>query len=606
MRISRIRISNYRSLSDIEVSFQSLVALIGENNSGKSNILSALSLFFSASKKDLNEYCFAFRDCKKKISIEVTFVNLNALETAEFTKGGWILPDGSVCIRREFYCDEEEEYQVDIFGLKEEPVEPYLKEDEIKTYANEETVQKYGLPQYFVAPSGKVTQGSYKDGVRKYVSENRENLTFEQYWKRNPRGLKEVVIGFLPTYLFVPAVRDVSDEEKLTTTTLFGKLMNAVIERILEENEQVVNINKHVRALTESLNDPDSGLEEVRELEQELTTTLSECMTDTTVSLEISPPDLGRIFQIGTRIVVDDGLKTYLEDKGHGLQRTMLFSLFRCYSRLLQDKIEQPEGMDPDEARISLIFAVEEPELFLHPQLQRKMLEILRMISERDQVLFCTHSPCFVNLDDYKSVTILSKPSRRGGSIVSQYTEEIFSDEQDKYNFKLLNEFDPERSEMFFAKKVVLVEGDSEKVSIPLMAESLDVHSHDVTIVECGGKHNLPFFIKVLSAFDMPFNVIHDEDPIPPGLDPTSDTYRGKKKTFELNAIIKGLVNDSEKQFILTPKFEEVANIPKTQAENLGKPFAAFLHFKDRGIDDIPLVLREVVQKVYRTEEVSR
>ena len=44
MRISRVRIDNYRNLRHVDVELGNIVALIGENNSGKSNFLRALSI----------------------------------------------------------------------------------------------------------------------------------------------------------------------------------------------------------------------------------------------------------------------------------------------------------------------------------------------------------------------------------------------------------------------------------------------------------------------------------------------------------------------------------------------------------------------------------
>jgi len=604
MRISKVVISNYRSLLNIEVLFQSMVAIIGENNSGKSNILTALDLFFSASKKKLNEECFAFKDCKRKITITITFIELNSLEKHEFSKGGWILSDGSVCIKREFYCDDDGEYQIDMYGWREEPVASHLREENVKEYAKKSTIDEHNLPDYFVAETGRVTQTSYKEGLMRYISENRDKLEFEKEWKKNPRGYKEVIIGFLPEYFLVPAIRDVADEEKITTTTLFGRLMNAVIVRILTENESVAEIGDQIKQLADRLNRPETGQDtrfrELIEFEQELTATLNDCMTNTNVNLEILPPDLERIFQIGTRIVVDDGLDTYLESKGHGMQRAMLFALFRCYANLLQKKVEKPDDMEAKEARRSFIFAIEEPELFLHPQLQRKMFDLIKAISETDQVVFCTHSPSFVRMDQHKSITIISKPSHDQGSAVYQYVEEIFQDAGERSQFRMLTEFDPERSEMFFGKKIVLVEGDAEKTSLPLIAKALGVYSHDISVVECGGKYNLPFFINVLMAFNLPFEVVHDEDPIPDDIKPGQEKYPGKKKTFEYNKAIRILVDNSDRIHMLEPDFESVAGISRTEAKNLGKPFAAFRHFREMAADKVPVRLREVVQSVYR------
>jgi hypothetical protein len=57
---------------------------------------------------------------------------------------------------------------------------------------------------------------------------------------------------------------------------------------------------------------------------------------------------------------------------------------------------------------------------------------------------------------------------------------------------KFLKELDPERSELFFARRLLLVEGDTEKLSYPAYAAKLklDLDRAGVTIVEVGGKRN--------------------------------------------------------------------------------------------------------------------
>ena len=46
MKIQRVKIKNYRNLKNIDVELSDVVALIGENNGGKSNFLKAITLPF--------------------------------------------------------------------------------------------------------------------------------------------------------------------------------------------------------------------------------------------------------------------------------------------------------------------------------------------------------------------------------------------------------------------------------------------------------------------------------------------------------------------------------------------------------------------------------
>ena len=62
-----------------------------------------------------------------------------------------------------------------------------------------------------------------------------------------------------------------------------------------------------------------------------------------------------------------------------------------------------------------------------------------------------------------------------GESEVSKCDEELFQQENDRDKWKYLNWINAERSELFFADKVILVEGDTEAVSIPSIAKKLGV-----------------------------------------------------------------------------------------------------------------------------------
>ena len=55
MKISRLKIRNFRNIRNIDVQLSNVVALIGENNSGKSNFLYALTLPFSSDDANMNK-----------------------------------------------------------------------------------------------------------------------------------------------------------------------------------------------------------------------------------------------------------------------------------------------------------------------------------------------------------------------------------------------------------------------------------------------------------------------------------------------------------------------------------------------------------------------
>ena len=97
------------------------------------------------------------------------------------------------------------------------------------------------------------------------------------------------------------------------------------------------------------------------------------------------------------RLFADDGFRNVVSNKGHGLQRAIIFAILRCYS-------EQVTGTGVEKKK-TMIFAVEEPELYMHPQAQRTIRRTFKDIAEKgDQVLFSTHSASLVDVAFFDEV----------------------------------------------------------------------------------------------------------------------------------------------------------------------------------------------------------
>jgi predicted ATP-dependent endonuclease of OLD family len=79
---------------------------------------------------------------------------------------------------------------------------------------------------------------------------------------------------------------------------------------------------------------------------------------------------------------------------------------------------------------------------------------------------------------------------------------------------KFRKELDAERNELFFAKRVLFVEGDTEKLALPEFAAKwgADLDKLGVTIVEVGGKKSLKALAEVAISFDIPTGILFDRD----------------------------------------------------------------------------------------------
>jgi hypothetical protein len=211
------------------------------------------------------------------------------------------------------------------------------------------------------------------------------------------------------------------------------------------------------------------------------------------------------------------------------------------------------------------VLLIEEPELYLRPQAQRYLYRLLREFSAGgNQVIYATHSPAFLNVARLDELVFVER-IRETGTRAAQPLPVTPDDD-----FRVLTEFDATRSELFLAHAAVLVEGQTEKLVLPFVFAALgyDADREAISIVECGGKPNIPLFARICAAVGVPFVVVHD-----------SDARQGGKPIASeqaLNALI-GEAADEERRVVLEPDFEAVAGLKghRHKPERAWRRFAA-------------------------------
>jgi len=221
------------------------------------------------------------------------------------------------------------------------------------------------------------------------------------------------------------------------------------------------------------------------------------------------------------------------------------------------------------------LLLIEEPELMLTPHQQRHLYAILRRYAERNQVIYSTRSPAMLDAAHYNEIVRLDRTS--AGMAVRRATPELLDDEQ---RLRLAAEFDHERSEMFFATAVVLVEGQTERLSFPQLFRRLghDPDALGISIVEVGGKGNLSLIGRVLTELRIPHVIVHDAD-------------RGASSQHE-NEIIRQSAGRAP-VIVLDPDFEGVAGI----LSHDDKVLNAWRRFAAMDPAQIPRPFRQIVDK---------
>jgi hypothetical protein len=227
-----------------------------------------------------------------------------------------------------------------------------------------------------------------------------------------------------------------------------------------------------------------------------------------------------------------------------------------------------------------LLLLIEEPELYLRPQAQRYLYRLLRQFSlSGNQAIYSTHSPAFLNVARLDELVFVERLPETGTRALQP--EPVSADE----DFRVMTEFDAARSELFLARAAVLVEGLTEKLVLPFVFAALgyDVDREAISIIECGGKPNLPLFARICKATGIPFVVVHDSD------------RRASGKLVAAERVLNALIADTaggERTIVLDPDFEAVAGLTGGSR----KPERAWREFASRLSAEMPPPLVRVAE----------
>ena len=354
-----------------------------------------------------------------------------------------------------------------------------------------------------------------------------------------PSGIDNSIKNFLPKVLFIPAVKDFSDEMKNKSTTIFGKILKTLLTEVREtiSLEYFEKIEKEINAATQ-----------IKTIENKIRENINETFDNINVEIVIPSPNIDDIFS-NTSLYVDDGFKGDCNEKGDGLRRTIIFSLLNVYNEI---KISDSRDMFLGEN----IFLFEEPELYLHPHAQNILYETLMNLSKKNQVIFSTHSPNFFSPENLSSFIKFEKNNE---DIPYTKTYEIDLNEiNNKEKFQLISY--ESNNCAFFSKKVLLVEGDSELIVIPKLAKELntdwDFKSNSIGIIKTNGKDSMKRYKEFFNLFDIEVFMLCDLDILLRSynkIDPDSK-YLAKKNDL-LHKVEESIENQSKPK---TRKYKKV------------------------------------------------
>lgn len=572
MKIEKITIKNWRSIKDQELQAQDLMVIIGQNNHGKSNLLSSVLFFFGEIKhQDLDFY-----HGSTELFVELQFGGLDDSDKITFKK--YLTSEDKIVVRKSAFLGGSFEYR----GYIENPAEEWLHEANASAYTKRELASSLPFHPY-LPDAGRITKQNIIDAQAAYIEQNREQIEFSfELETTNFLGLKSVAKGIFGEVYFIPAVKEASDDFTSKDSSVFGKMYSDVVALMSENNNDWKETKEKLGKLFSTLNknDGDGNENEDRpqqlvDFEEELTNELVTWGAE--IDIEVSPPDIESVFKANTQVWVNDGVRTDIKRKGHGLQRALTVALIQVVAKraMAAAEDEDPENAGNRKVSNSRYFIFEEPELYLHPQAQRSLFDSFASLSESgSQVILCTHSSGLIDVERYRSIYIATKENNSDETKVKQCTEDLFEGDSKK-DFNLSYWINPDRGELFFASKVVLLEGATEKTVLPLLAREIGVFKYEYTLIDCGSKDNIPLYVKLLNKFLIPYVAVYDQDhQAHKGADAIASADISTQK------IEDEIDSDVGASIVLINDIEEELGLPNGGSS---KPFVALNHINTDG-----------------------
>lgn len=543
MKLTYLRIQNFRSCREVALEIGSMHALVGGNNAGKSSVLRALDFLFNPSAKSLNEESFWNKDPSLEIRVEAIFSDLADKEKE--TLGAYLKADGTFHMARsarmgakngESESDSEQDENkigIEQHYKKPTPEPKWLQESNI----NANNIKEWWKTKDQLIVNGASfaeclggtktpTVGDWKEKAKEFIFAHADKIPMKDAWIDNPKGYANVLKGTLPFFVLVPAVRDVTEESKGTKSSPFGKLLFAILDTVTQEKKS--KIEGILSEVSKQMNRT-GGAERVQliaETETQLNKLLNDFFAGCDLEIEFQTPTL-EVLLSAPKLYVDDGFRNAVENKGHGLQRAIIFTILRRYAEHMTSSAEGKKR--------NLILAIEGPELYMHPQAQRTIRRVCRKIAEGgDQVLFATHSSLLVDVAYFDEIirmecgfetidgkkTMASKAwqlsmSKMIDDLESRHPNSAGSATPESMRERYSHAYNPRRNEGFFASKIILVEGPTEEYSLPIYADALQGFAFDpqgISVVECGGKGVMDRLFRIFNELHIPCFILFDYD----------------------------------------------------------------------------------------------
>ena len=499
MILTKIKVKNYRLLKEFELDLEDILSLvIGKNNCGKTSLLSILEKTIG-DKSSRNT--FTFDDFNIDFKEELKTLIENTVEESDYNFTGLSLklfikyddkddltnisrlmmdlnPANNIVVLAFEYglsFDKYLELKADFKSFKTK--QAAKKRSEEKVEGSKVIVEKKDI-SYFLKNNHKKFFKLVEKAIEYNIDDPKKPFENDKNFIDLTNSKEHFSIDKLINFQRITAKREVSNKDP-------NKSLSSLSSQIYKRQETNDSELEAIDEFKDALSDTDIKLD-----------TIYAKLFDNVISkvelfggikqgesiIEIiSTLEDRELLEGNTTVMYRHNETNSLPEHYNGLGYMNLISMIFEIEILLQkfkkDKTEKP-------ADINLLF-IEEPEAHTHPQMQNIFIKNIKTLLARGieredgekrklQTIISTHSSHIVSESQFDDIKYLKRGNK---SVVAKNLRDLINEyslQPKQYHF-LKQYLTISRAELFFADKVILIEGDTERILIPTIMKKLDV-----------------------------------------------------------------------------------------------------------------------------------
>lgn len=556
MKLEKITIKNFRRISEAELTLASSSFVIGPNNSGKTSVIDAIDALLSLKAEKVTEADFRLsEDGIRADTIELTGVFSSISDETAQSRGfkGRVI-DGKFTYKKTYKLTAVGKPKFESFTY------PYRLKDEFSAVKKVQDLLNLGLTAETIADRLDKTGAEEKlpkNWEKDFIEVLDYETTQDPIAEENPGGFPSNVNSKLPKVIRIPSLINTSDFEG-KDKGLLSECLSLLFDDLLSQNTLATEIQERLTDLELQMK-PETEGSLIKQLTNDVNNIIASVFPSCGIEIKPNLQNLSDILKPKYEVSLFSNVKTKIDKQGTGLLRTTAFAMLRYHSNLRTQKRLETRP---------ILVAFEEPEIYLHPSAANLLRDTIYALGATDQIICNTHSPWMIDLTqeplsltkmvNHVDNTITCKNYGLTSSFAKLATD-------DKLRVKMLQLFDDEISRVFFAERVIIVEGDTEilaiKNTIKIIPETTRKEIlFKSQVIRARGKASIISLVKYLQDLGIYPYVMHDRD-------------QGTSGAEVFNLPILTAINDTTRLIL---NHENVEDTLGYSAPSTDKPFKAF------------------------------